>query len=539
MKRASCILCVALAASPIPAQVSYQRLLQSAGEPQNWLTYSGSYKSWRYSTLNQINRQNASSLKLAWVYQMVTTHKIETTPLVVDGIMYVSEPPSNVIALDAATGRPYWHYRRILPSKINVCCDAVNRGVAILDDRVFVGTVDAHLVALNAKTGAVLWDVAVADNRAGYAITGAPLVVKDMVITGIAGGEYGIRGFLDAYDAKTGKRRWRFYTIPAPGEKGSESWKGEAWKRGGAPTWVTGSYDPETNLVIWGTGNPAPDWNGDVRPGDNLYADSAIALDADSGALKWHFQFVQHDTHDWDAVQVPVLVDADWQGRPRKLVYWAHRGGFFYVLDRSTGQFLMGKPFMGQTWAKGLDDSGRPVLIPGMEPSEAGVVVAPGVQGGTNWYSPSFSPLTNLFYLPVWENKGVFKKGEAEYNAGNRFPGSLPTPELPDDPGYGAIRALNPKTGEKVWEHKMQSKPWTGVLTTAGRLLFGGTGGGLGRDDEALEAYFFALDADSGKELWRINLGGTMAANPITYTVNGKQMVTTSAGGGLFTFALP
>ena len=539
MTRANWMVGLALAAAPLAAQVSYQRLLGSASEPQNWLTYSGSYKSWRYSPLNQINRQNAATLKLAWVYQMVTTHKIETTPLVVDGIMYASEPPSNVIALDAATGRPYWHYRRVLPSKINVCCDQVNRGVAILNDRVFVGTVDAHMVALNAKTGAVLWDVAVADNRAGYAITGAPLVVKDMVITGIAGGEYGIRGFLDAYDAQTGKRRWRFYTIPAPGEKGSETWKGDAWQRGGAPTWVTGSYDPELNLVIWGTGNPAPDWNGDVRPGDNLYADSAIALDADTGALKWHFQFVQHDTHDWDAVQIPVLVDADWRGRARKLIYWAHRGGFFYVLDRSSGEFLAGKPFMGQTWAKGLDDQGRPVLIPGMEPTEAGVVVAPGVQGGTNWYSPSFSPLTNLFYLSVWENKGIFKKGEAEYTAGNRYPGSLPASELPDDPGYGAIRAIDPKTGQKVWEHKMQSKPWTGVLSTAGRLLFGGTGGGLARDDEAMEAYLYALDAENGKELWRISLGGSMAANPITYMVNGKQMVTTSAGSGLFTFSLP
>ena len=539
MTRANWMVGLALAAAPLAAQVSYQRLLESASEPQNWLTYSGSYKSWRYSPLNQINRQNAATLKLAWVYQMVTTHKIETTPLVVDGIMYASEPPSNVIALDAGTGRPYWHYRRVLPSKINVCCDQVNRGVAVLNDRVFVGTVDAHLVALNAKTGAVLWDVAVADNRAGYAITGAPLVVKDMVITGIAGGEYGIRGFLDAYDAQTGKRRWRFYTIPAPGEKGSETWKGDAWQRGGAPTWVTGSYDPELNVVIWGTGNPAPDWNGDVRPGDNLYADSAIALDADTGALKWHFQFVQHDTHDWDAVQIPVLVDADWLGHPRRLVYWAHRGGFFYVLDRSTGEFLAGKPFMGQTWAKGLDDQGRPVLIPGTEPTEAGVVVAPGVQGGTNWYSPSFNPLTNFFYLSVWENKGIFKKGEAEYTAGNRYPGSLPASELPDDPGYGAIRAIDPKTGQRVWEHKMQSKPWTGVLSTGGRLLFGGTGGGLARDDEAMEAYFYALDAENGQELWRISLGGSMAANPITYTVNGKQMVTTSAGSGLFTFTLP
>jgi alcohol dehydrogenase (cytochrome c) len=539
MSRASCILWASLAVCPLFAQVTYDRLVKAESEPQNWLTYSGSYKGWRYSALDQINRQNVRNLKLVWTQQMVTTHRIESTPIVVDGVMYISEPPSNVIALDAATGRPFWHYKRSLPATINVCCDQVNRGVAVLEDRVFVGTVDAHLVALNAKTGAVLWDVAVADNAKGYAITGAPLVVKDMVLTGIAGGEYGIRGFLDAYDAKTGKRRWRFYTIPEPGQKGSETWKGDAWMRGGAPTWVTGSYDPELNLVIWGTGNPAPDWNADVRPGDNLYSDSAIALDADTGTLKWHFQFVPHDSHDWDAVQVPGLVDFEWQGKPRKLVYWAHRDGFFYVLDRSNGQFLLGKQFIAQTWAKGLDDQGRPMLLPGTEPTEEGVVVSPGVQGGTNWYSPSFNPLTKFFYLSVWENKGLYQKGEAEYTAGNRFPGSLPTADLPDDPGYGAIRALNLKTGAKVWEYKLKTKPWTGVLSTGGRLVFGGSGGGISRDGEDQEAWFYALDAESGKELWRINLGGTMSATPITYTVNGKQMVTVAAGSGFFTFALP
>jgi alcohol dehydrogenase (cytochrome c) len=539
MKRAYWILCVVLAAGAVYGQVTHQRLMRAESEPQNWLTYSGSYKGWRYSALDQINRQNVRDLKLSWVKQMVTTHRIQTTPIVADGIMYVSEPPSNVIALDAATGRPFWRYRRSLPSKINVCCDQVNRGVAVLGDRVFVGTVDAHLVALDSRTGAVLWDITVADNRSGYAITGAPLVVKDMVITGIAGGEYGIRGFLDAYDVKTGARRWRFYTIPAPGEKGSETWTGDAWKRGGAPTWLTGSYDPELNLIIWGTGNPSPDWNGDVRPGDNLYSDSAIALDADTGTLRWHFQFVPHDTHDWDAAQIPVLVDADWQGQRRKLVYWAHRNGFFYVLDRSTGEFLMGKPFIAQTWAKGLDEKGRPIRLPGIDPTEEGVILTPGVQGGTNWYSPSYSPLTNFFHLSVWENKGLYKKGEPKYTEGNRYVGSLPTQDLADDPGYGAIRALNPKTGERMWEYKMKTKPWSGVLSTAGRLVFASTGGGISRAAEDDEAYFFALDAESGKEIWRINLGGTMAANPMTYMVNGKQMVTMAAGSGLFTFALP
>lgn len=537
--RAFWILYGALGAGALWGQVSFERLLRASSEPQNWLTYSGAYNGWRYSALDGINRQNVKNLKLHWVYQMATTHRIEATPLVVDGIMYISEPPSNVVALDAATGRPFWHYRRSLPAQINVCCDQVNRGVAVLGDRVFVGTVDAHLVSLSAKTGAVLWDVPVADNREGYSITGAPLVVKDEVITGIAGGEYGIRGFLDAYDVKTGKRRWRFYTVPSPGDRGSESWTGDAWKRGGGPTWVTGSYDPELNLIIWGTGNPSPDWNADVRPGDNLYTDSAVALDADTGALKWHFQFVPHDGNDWDAVQIPVLVDSEWRGKPRKLIYWAHRGGFFYVLDRATGEFLLGKAFVKQNWSKGFDEKGRPMRLPGSMPSEQGVLVWPGVQGGTNWYSPSYNPLTKLFYLSVWENKGLYVKGEAKYTAGNRYPGSVPDIDEPDDPGYGAIRALDPKTGEKVWEFKMQTKPWSGVLSTAGRVVFGASGGWISRDREDSENDFYALDAENGKELWRMNLGGTMSTTPVTYGVNGKQMVTMAAGGALFTFSLP
>ena len=528
------------AAQWLNAQVTYERLLKADSEPGNWLTYSGSYRSWRYSALDQIQPENVGRLKVAWVHQMPTRHRIEATPIVADGVMYVTEPPSNVFALDAATGRPYWRYKRSLPAKINVCCDAVNRGVAVLGDRVFLGTVDAHLVALNAKTGAVLWDVPVADSQTGYSITGAPLIVKDMVITGVAGGEYGIRGFLDAYDAATGKRRWRFNTIPGPGEKGHETWGGtDSWKRGGGPTWVTGSYDPELNLLIWGVGNPSPDWNADVRPGDNLYTDSAIALDADTGALKWHFQFVPNDANDWDAVQVPVLVDAEWQAKPRKLVYWAHRGGFYYVLDRATGEFLHGKAFAKQTWAKGLDAKGRPQRLPNSVPTEQGVYIWPGVQGATNWYSPSYNPQSGYFYLTVWENKGYYRKGEATYTPGNRYVGSVPDIDVTDDPGFGAIRALNPKTGDKIWEYRTHTKPWSGVLTTASRLLFGANGGWLSRGREEMEAYFFALDADNGKELWRINLGGAMASNPITYLANGKQMVTMAAGGAIFTFSLP
>jgi alcohol dehydrogenase (cytochrome c) len=533
------IVCAILAAGAISGQVTYQRLLNAENEPDHWLTYSGSYRGWRHSKLDQINRANVANLKLAWAYQMPVTHRIETTPIVADGVMYISEPPSNVIALDPATGRPFWRYRRSLPTKINVCCGQVNRGVAVLGDQVFVGTVDAHLVSLHAKTGAVLWDVEVADYRTGHSVTVAPLIVKDMVISGISGGEYGIRGFLDAYDIKTGKRRWRFWTIPAPGEKGSETWSGEAWKQGGGPTWVTGSYDAAQNLIIWGTGNPSPDWNGDVRPGDNLYSDSAIALDADTGKLKWYFQFVPHDVHDWDAVQVPVLVDAEFQGRQRKLVYWAHRNGFYYVLDRETGQFLTGKPFATQTWAKVLDARGRPIRNPNIDPTPEGVYVWPGVQGATNWYSPSYSPQTGLFYLTTWESKGYYRKGEAEYTPGNRYIGSVPKIDLEDEPGYGAIRALNPKTGDRVWEYKVHTKPWSGVMSTAGGLVFAASGGWITRDRPEMEAYFFALDADNGRELWRINLGGDMSSSAITYRVNGKQMVTMPSGSGIFTFGLP
>ena len=520
---------VVLLSALLSGQVTYDRILNAEREPGNWMTYSGGYKGWRYSPLDQINRSNAGQLKVKWVHQMPTTHMVETTPLVADGVMYVSEPPSNVVALDAETGRQFWRYRRELPAKINVCCGQVNRGVAVLGDRLFVGTVDAHLVALDAKTGAVLWDVEVANYQHGYSVTVAPLVVKDKIILGIAGGEYGIRGWLDAYEPATGKRLWRFNTIPGPGEKGHETWSGDAWKQGGGSTWVTGSYDAAQNLIIWGVGNPSPDWNGDVRPGDNLYSDSAIALDADTGKLKWHFQFVPHDLHDWDAVQVPVLVDALWQGKMRKLVYWAHRNGFYYVLDRETGKFLTGKAFATQTWAKGLDDSGRPIRLPGIDPTPEGVTIYPGVQGATNWYSPSYNPLTKLFYLSVWENRSIYRKGDQVYTPGNRYIGSVPLIDLPDEPGHGAIRALNPATGDKVWEYKLHTKPWAGVLTTAGKLLFGGSD----------EGHYFALDAETGKELWRQYCGGIIRANGISYSSKGKQVMAIAAGNSIFTFALP
>jgi alcohol dehydrogenase (cytochrome c) len=525
MRTAACLFLIA--AAPMAAQVTYERLLAADREPGQWLTYSGAYHSRRHSRLEQITRENVQRLRVKWVHQLGSTGKVEMSPLVIDGVMFVTRPPNDVIALDAETGRPFWTYRRALPQPINVCCGQVNRGLAALGDLLFMGTVDSHLIALDARTGRLIWDVEVADRRTGYSVTVAPLIVKDKVIVGIAGGEYGIRGFLDAYEPKTGKRVWRFYTIPGPGEPGNETWAGDSWQRGGAPTWVTGSFDPKLNLIYWGTGNPSPDWNGDVRLGDNLYSSSVIAVDADSGKLKWHFQFTPHDVHDWDSVQVPVLVDAEWKGRSRPLMYWANRNGFSYVLDRQTGEYLLGKAFVKQTWAERLDEKGRPVRRPNTAPTRQGTLVYPGVQGGTNWYSPSYSPVTRLLYFSFWDYASIYYFGDAPYHPGNRFLGSVPS-RVPDDPGFGGVKALDPLTGETKWEFKLPTKPQSGILSTAGNLVFGGTD----------EGWFFALDARTGEELWRLNTGGMIAAGPASYESKGKQLVTVAAGSSIFTFSL-
>jgi alcohol dehydrogenase (cytochrome c) len=516
-----------LAAAPLGAQVTYERIRGADSEPGNWLTYSGNYAAHRYSRLNQITRANVNRLKPAWVYQIQQLHKVETTPLVLDGVMYITEPPSDVTALDTRTGRPLWKFRRSYPKDLRLCCGQVNRGVAALGDMVFVGTVDAHLIALDAPTGAVRWDITVADYKTGYSLTAAPLAVKDKILVGLAGGEFGVRGFIDAYHAKTGERAWRFWTIPGPGEPGNETWAGDSWKTGSATTWVTGAYDPETNTVFWGTGNPGPDWNGEARQGDNLYSDCLVALDLDSGKLKWYFQFTPHDVHDWDAVQVPVLAEGVVRGEKRKLVLFANRNAFYYVLDRQNGKFLQGKQFVRQTWAKALDDSGRPVRIPNMFPSIEGTTVYPSVPGATNWFSPSYSPQTNLFYVSSREQGAIYFMGEAEYRAGSLFHGGGER-NIPGEEGFGAIRALEPTTGALKWEFKLHSPPWSGVMSTAGGLVFGGTP----------EGDVFALDAATGKSLWRFQTGAAVWSNPISYLSAGKQHVAIAAGNAIFAFAV-
>ena len=527
------------------ADVPFERLLHAGDEPQNWLTYSGSYLSQRYSGLREIKPGNVGQLELKWVFQAQSLESFETTPLVVDGVMYLTEAPNTAVALDAKTGRLFWRYQHNPSPDARPCCGRVNRGLAILGHTLFMATIDAKLIALDLTSGQPTWQVAIADPAAGYAMTLAPLVVKDKVIVGVAGGEYGIRGFIAAYDAATGREVWRFYTIPGPGDKGFETWKGagDAWQHGGGSVWVTGSYDPELNLTYWGIGNPGPDWNPAQRPGDNLYSDSVVALDPDTGELKWHFQFTPNDDYDYDSVQVPVLVDLPTSTLSSgKLMLWGNRNGFFYVLDRVTGEFVRGNPFVKVNWASGLDESGRPIETP----QPPGAVTFPGVQGGTNWYSPSFSPSTKLFYVSAWENYGsIFRPQEDDFVAGRRFTGGLPgsplagAANLPgirrgpindwtDALGNGAIIAIDPTTGAQRWRFPTTDVSSSGILTTATDLLFTGS----------REGYFYALDAKSGKLLWRTSLGGQGANGPMSYAVEGRQYVAVAAGSALFVFGL-
>jgi glucose dehydrogenase len=468
LARCALPICLALASYHVHAQVPFDRILRAASEPRNWLTYGGTYASQRYSSLNQIAPANVGTLQQQWVLQNQVFGAWQSTPLVVDGIMYVTQRPNDVLAVDAKTGRVFWLYRYAPSPEARVCCGSNNRGVAILGDTLFMGTL----------------------------------------------------------------------------EPGHDTWKGDAWKNGGGSVWVTGSFDPDLNLTYWGIGNPGPDWNPDQRPGDNLYTESVVALDADTGSLKWHFQFTPNDGYDYDSVQVPVLVDMNWRGRPAKLMLWANRNGFFYVLDRVTGRFLSGNPFVKVNWASELDERGRPVQTP----QPPGSPTWPGNQGGTNWYPPSYSPRTELFYFSAWEGyASIYRKETSVYQPGRNFSGGgftvlAPVPGAPtvgigrrgpinnwtDAVGHGAVIAVDPQSGEQKWKFNQFDVTDSGILTTGSDLLF--TGG--------REGYFYALDAKAGTMLWKASLGGQIVAPPITYEVDGKQYVAVIAGNLLATYAL-
>ena len=453
-----------------------------------------------------------------------------TTPIVIGNVMFITEPPNKVLALNSETGEKLWSYERELPPQISLCCGSSNRGVGVLGDLVYVGTLDAHLVALNARTGRVVWDVEVAKAEEGYSITGAPLVVKDMVITGIAGAEFGIRGFIQAVDAHTGETRWRFYSVPEPDQPGGNTWSGDAWKTGGGSTWNTGSFDPDLNLVYWGVGNPSPVYQGDGRPGNNLYNNSVVALDATTGRLAWHFQFTPHDEHDWDSAQVPVLTTISTNGVDIPVLAWPNRNGFYYVLDRRNGKFLKGVPFVQQNWAKELDNNGQPILAPASQIAPGGTLTYPGFAGGTNWQPAALNPKIGAVFVASLEENSIYTKTtltDVKLRPHELFVGSG---AVVQSSGHSFVRALKVDTGERLWQYPkligMKKRP-SGVMATAGGLVFGGSG------EKA-----FALDASTGEELWSTSTGGPISQSPITYRANGQQIVIVVAGRSIIAFAL-
>jgi alcohol dehydrogenase (cytochrome c) len=482
---------VAAAAPPQNSapRVTSDALLAGLKDSSRWLMYGGDYGSQRHSPLTQITPENVQRLVPQWSFQTETLGRFEATPLLVDGVLYVTGPNNNAWALDARTGRQIWRYRRELPpTGLTYCCGPVNRGFGVLDDRLFMVTLDAHLLALDMKTGAVAWDVVLEDYKIGYAATLAPLVVKDKVIVGVAGAEFGIRGFIDAYDAATGKKAWRFWTVPAPGE---------------------------------------PDYYGDDREGDNLYTDSLVAIDAGSGKLAWHYQFTPGDVHDWDATQVPVLGEVTIAGQRRKVVMFANRNGFFYTIDRLTGKVLVAKPFVQTTWAKEIMANGRPLLLPNNRPDERGATTCPDIPGGTNFMPPSFDPESGLFFVTAREACATYYNWKPDYKPGERYTGG--GMQRGDNRPYGALRAIDPATGERKWEFRFPTPSMAGVTSTASGVVFSGDN----------EGNFLAFDARTGRNLWRYQTGASIwGAAAMTYMLDGRQFVVIPSGGTLMAFAL-
>lgn len=509
--------------------VTLPALAQNASD-SNWLTYHGDYTGRRFSSLAEITPANVANLRAQWVFHSRNSDNLQGTPVVSDGLMFMTSA-NDAFALDPRTGRSVWHYSR--PVTNGLVDDASahhNRGVGLWHTRVFMETDNAHLLCLDARSGHLIWDVAYAPGNKNYGATSAPLVIKDQVLVGTSGGDDGVRGFIASFDAETGKERWRTWTIPAPGEFGSESWPGDMYLRGGATTWMPGTYDSDLNTIYWGTSNAAPDFDGSVRPGDDLYTSCVLALDPETGKMKWHFQFTPHDLFDYDATETAVLIDAEYQGAPRKLLVEANRNGFLYVLDRTDGKFLSALPFVKKlNWARGIDANGRPIRS-GLEPSAAGTRICPDMTGATNWFSPSYNPTTHLLYFMALESCQLFFLKPQQFVEGADFY-ATGVKQVPGEHGQKILMAYNPETGKLAWQYPQTgtAASWGGTMTTAGGLVF------FGNDAEAFEA----VDASTGKSLWHFNTGQSMHASPMSYAVNGKQYIAIACGSDLFTFALP
>jgi alcohol dehydrogenase (cytochrome c) len=516
------------AAPRLAIHVSSERLRAAGTNPDEWLMYSGSYNGWRHAALGEITPANVSRLRIRWIKQFDNTGAIiEATPLVIDGVIFMVIEPGHVVALDDRTGDVIWEYKRPFPPDLPLIAGPVNRGLAVHGSIIFLGSLDGYLIAINANDGKVIWETLVGSPADGYSITGAPLVVDGSVVVGVAGADFGIRGFLAAYDVVSGRQQWKFETIPGPGEVGHESWENDAWRTGGGSTWNTGSYDPATDLLYWGVGNPAPSFSGDVRPGDNLFTDSVIALHASTGKLAWYFQFTPHDEHDWDSAQTPVLADLPIDGVVRKVICWPNRNGFYYVLDRVTGEFLAGVPFVQVDWAKGLTSVGRPILGDVAKVSTAGIRTRPGAGGGTLWQNPAFDPERGSIFVPATEGSSVFTKlppDRVTRGQTGRFLGSGATE---GEETITQVVALDAATGRPKWKFTSPSGRPSGLLSTEGGLVFGASGG-----------VCFAVDADTGREVWRVSLGGDTESAPISFTVDGRQVIAVAAGHALFAFEL-
>jgi alcohol dehydrogenase (cytochrome c) len=503
--------------------------VREAGADASWPTYNGDPRGNRYTTATGIDKNTIARLAPAWVFALPNARALQGTPVVAGGIMYVTAV-NECFALDAGTGRQVWHYQRPRTEGLSAGGNA-NRGAAVAGDRVFLETDNAHVIALNRFTGALVWETALADWRQNYAASSAPLPAGNLLIAGVSGGEHGANGFLSALDIETGRPIWRFATVPAPGQPGSETWQGKDVEHGGAPTWFTGSYDPDLDILYWPVGNPSKEYNGDDRRGDNLYANSLLALDRKTGALKWYYQFTPHDLWDWDATQTSVLVDAQWQGQPRKLLLHASRNGFFYVFDRVSGSLLLAKPFVRNlTWASGIGADGRPILNPGQEPSAAGTKVCPSQDGATNWFSPSFNPSTGLYYIQTFEKCSIYTKRDGgEWQSGKSYLGG--TQQTASDPvPQRVLKAIDIHTGAVRWELPQPGPAvsWGGTLATAtGLVIFGEEGGAL-----------MAVDASSGKVLWSFPTNQSWKASPMTYTFDGKEHIAVIAGGNVIAFAV-